>query len=155
MRIARIDQALEACENHLEFTSSFGTEIENILTRSLLVLMYTEFEQNIKSIAQEKCLAVRDPLLVAFFDWCLGRVVRSVSSSEIADLLKQFSPICKEMFKQYAEGMQQSVTFYDNIIMHRHNVAHSDGGNITFKELKRFYEEGHIVLDFFRKALLL
>lgn len=40
------------------------------------------------------------------------------------------------------------------IITNRNQVAHAEGSNATFKDVKEFYEEGHIVLDFFSEALL-
>ena len=44
MRFARIDEALEVCENHLHFTGSSGTIIERLMSDSLLVIIYAEFE---------------------------------------------------------------------------------------------------------------
>ncbi len=46
------------------------------------------------------------------------------------------------------------IQYYNNIIVNRHGVAHSDGSRITFQDAVQFYEEGHIVLDFFREVLL-
>jgi hypothetical protein len=46
MRLLRIDQTLELCENHLTSTKAEGTEIEALLTRSLLVLICAEFRAN-------------------------------------------------------------------------------------------------------------
>ena len=43
--------------------------------------------------------------------------------------------------------------YNNNIITNRHNLAHKSGSSITFREVEAFYEEGHIVLDFFRGAL--
>src|SRR6266568_7812149 len=100
MRIARIDQTLEQCENHLSSTSAFGTEIENLLTGSLLVIICAEFERKIESIIQEKCATINDLFLRQFIDSCVGAVFRSVKSSEIAGLLNRFSPDYKESFNQ-------------------------------------------------------
>lgn len=153
MRLARIDQTLEECEKHLSSTKAFGTEIENLLTRSLLVLICAEFEQKIEAIVQEKCATIPDRSLREFVGSCVGAVFRSVRSSEIAGLLNRFGGTYKEIFKQKADANQVAVTFYNNIVTNRHGVAHSDGGNATFLEVKDFYEKGHVVLDFFREAL--
>ncbi len=154
MRIARIEQTLEKCEEHLSTASAYGTEIESLLTQSLLVLMCAEFERKIDALVQEKCSSVTDASIKEFLGSCVGAVFRSVKSSEMAGLLNRFGPTYKEAFKQKTEGNPIAVTFYNNIVTNRHGVAHSEGSNATFRDVKRFYEEGHVVLDFFREALL-
>ena len=67
MRIARIDEALEKCHEHLSATSTYGTEIESLLTYSILVLMCAEFENAIEAALQEKCSSISDPSISAFF----------------------------------------------------------------------------------------
>ncbi len=154
MRIARIDQTLEKCEVHLSTASAFGTEIESLLTQSLLVLMCAEFEQKIEAVVEEKCACVPDTSIKEFLRSCVGAVFRSVKSSEIAGLLNRFGPLYKETFNQKMKENMVAVTFYNNIVTNRHSVAHSEGSNATFREVKQFYEEGHVVLDFFHEALL-
>jgi hypothetical protein len=122
--------------------------------RSLLVLIYAEFEQNIKATILEKCSSIEDDSLRTFVDSCVDAVFRGVRSSEMAGLLNRFGGSYKERFDQRTAGNPQAVTFYNNIITNRHSEAHEHGGNVTFAEVKRFYEEGHVVLDFFRDALL-
>jgi hypothetical protein len=146
MRLARIDQTLEECDKHLASTGAQGTEIENLLTRSLLVLMCSEFEQEIEAIIQKKCASIKDSSLQEFFWSCVDAVFRSVKSSEMAGLLNRFGGSYKDAFKQKTEANPIAVTFYNNIVTNRHGVAHSDGGNVTFVEVKKFYEEGHVVL---------
>ena len=155
MRIARIDQILETCEDHLTSTESFGTEVESLLTQSLLVLMCSEFERQIKSIVEHKCSTITDAAVREFIGSCTGAVFRSVLSGEIAGLLKRFGPNYKEAFKKKADDNQRAVTFYNNIVTNRHSAAHSDGSGVTFGDVKQFYEQGHLVLDFFQDSLLL
>lgn len=154
MRIERIEQTLERCEEHLSSASAFGTEIESLLTQSLLVLMCAEFERAIENLVQEKCLSIMDDSIREFVKSCVSAVFRSVKSSEMAGLLNRFGPMYKEAFKQKANDNQMAVTFYNKIVTNRHGVAHSEGTNATFPEVKRFYEEGHVVLEFFKDALL-
>jgi len=154
VRIARIEQTLEECEQHLYASSAYGTEIESLLTQSLLVLMCAEFEQTIEALVQEKCSSVADASIKEFLGSCVGVVFRSVKSSEMAGLLNRFGSPYKEAFKQKMEENSVAVTFYNNIVTNRHAVAHSEGSNATLREVKQFYEKGHVVLDLFREALL-
>lgn len=145
---------MERCEEHLSSSSAYGTEIESLLTQSILVIMCAEFEQAIKKLVQEKCSSIEDVSIKEFLGSCVGAVFRSVNSSQIAGLLNRFGPAYKDAFKQKTEANQIAVTFYNNIVTNRHGVAHSEGSNMTFREVKQFYEEGHVVLDFVKQALL-
>ncbi len=150
MRLPRIDQALEHCEIHLDLTKSFNTPIESLLTQALLVISYAEFEQRIESTIEEKRTSTGDGLP--------GEIRhRSVGYEDIAEILEQFGGTYVATFKQQCNvnvANQRAVTFYNNIVTNRHLVAHSSGANTTFPEFKGFYEEGHVVLDFFRETLL-
>ena len=156
MRVARIDRALEDCENHLSSTESFGTPIERLLTYSLLVVIYAEFEQKINSIVQQRCDSIEDDSLRELVSKCIGGVSR-IQSSNIGDLLQRFGEQRKTSFRSEItanQANQRAETFYNNLITNRHDTAHSIGSNLTFEDVKQFYQEGHAVLDFFRKALL-
>ncbi|WP_420813133.1 HEPN domain-containing protein [Parasulfuritortus cantonensis] len=154
MRIVRIEQTLERCEEHLSTSVAYGTEIESLLTQSILVIMCAEFEQKIETIVREKCSSIEDGSIREFLGSCVGAVFRSVKSNEIAGLLNRFGPSYKEAFNQKTADNPRAVTFYNNIVTNRHGVAHSEGSNATFREVKQFYEEGHVLLDYFREALL-
>jgi len=154
MRINRIDQILETVEKHVSETSAAGTEIESLLAQSLLVIACAEFEREIESIIKEKCSTIPDESLRVFIESCVDTIFRSVRSSELAGLLNRFGPSFKEAFNRKAGEQQIAVTFYNNIVINRHGVAHVGGTNTTFQEFKKFYEQGHVVLDFFREALL-
>lgn len=154
--MARIDTALEDCENHLAPSGSFGTSIESLLTYSLLVVIYAEFERQINSIVQQKYASIEDRWLREIVRSCIGNVSR-IKSGNLGDLLIRFGENRKAAFRKNLEaslGNQQAESFYNNLITNRHDTAHGVGSNLTFVDVKRFYEEGHIVLDFFREALL-
>lgn len=150
MRLPRIDQALEDCERHLESTKSFNTPIESLLTQALLVISYAEFEQRMLATIEEK--------RTSGWDGPPGEIwYRSVGYDDLAGILEQFGGAYIGTFKQQCNAShanQRAVTFYNNIVTNRHRVAHSSGANTTFPEFKRFYDEGHVILDFFRDTLL-
>ena len=152
----RVDSALEDCENHLVASDSFGTRIETLLTYSLLVVIYAEFEQTVNSIVQEKCDLIEDKSLRELVRGCLGNVSR-ILSGDLGRLLERFGEDQKVAFRTRISANadnKRAETFYNNLIANRHNTAHSSGSILTFEEVKRFYQEGHVVLDFFRETLL-
>ena len=152
MRLPRIDITLEICENHLTETESFGTQIEILLTYSLLVIIYAEFEQRINYIVQEKFDVIENECLRG----SIGNVSRILSGA-LGDLLERFGPELKPNFRSIisaSQANQRAETFYNNLITNRNDTAHAGGSNLTFRDVKLFYEEGHVVLDFFRDSLL-
>ena len=154
--MTRIDTALGDCESHLAASGSFGTRIESLLTHSLLVVIYAEFEQQINSIVLQRCDSIEDGSLREIVTSCIGSVSR-IQSSDMGALLNRFGANHRAAFRDQITASidsERAETFYNSLITNRHDAAHRTGSNLTFADVKRFYEEGHIVLDFFRDALL-
>ncbi len=154
MRLARIDKALEDCETHLNNTGAWNTEIERLLTYSVLVIVYAELEQAIEAIVQEKYTSIETPAIRKFVESGRDAGPRSIRSSELANFLDRFGDEYKSDFHTKIGENPTAETFYNNLITNRHDTSHSSGSNATFTEVKRFYEEGHVILDFFRESLL-
>ena len=154
MRLARVDKALEDCENHLQSTGSWNTEIEQLLTYSLLIIIAAELEQAVRAIIQEKCDSIEDRAIREFVESSGGAVMRSIRSSELAGLLNRFGSGYKADFTSKTKASPRAETYYNNLITNRNDTSHSTGSLSTFMEVKSFYEEGHTVLDFFRDTLL-
>ncbi|MFQ5444560.1 MAG: hypothetical protein ACE5EK_08080 [Nitrospinales bacterium] len=80
MKIATIDQAIQACESHLVNSNAKGTEIEAYLTRYLLVLMCSSFEEMIEKIVIERAQKSNDSHLVSFVRSSVGHLFRSIKN---------------------------------------------------------------------------
>lgn len=146
MKLPRIDEAIDVCQEHLDKTSSFGTEIESFITRYLLILICAAFEEEIEKIIINRANKATDPDLSSFVKSCLKQVFRSIKTSEIAGLLNRFGSSYKELFQQKINN-SKAEAYFNNIVVNRHNTAHESGSSLTFKELVEFYQEGHTVLD--------
>lgn len=68
MLLARIDKALEDCETHLHDTGVWNTEIERLLTYSVLVIIYAEMEQTIEAIVQETYASIDNTSIRKFVE---------------------------------------------------------------------------------------
>jgi hypothetical protein len=152
MRLARIDQAIEKCQQLLTQTGATGTEVEAFLTDYLLILTYASFEEEIKKIIARRAAKVNDPPLESFINSTLKVIFRSMLTSELAKLLACFGSDYRARFKIKVDGTKAE-TFFNNIITNRHSVAHEGYSNVTFRELVEFYEEGHLVLDALSEAI--
>jgi hypothetical protein len=132
--LLRTNAALEDCERHLVAVSAVGTEIESYLTQYLLVILCAEVQQELYSLAESRAATAKDEALTSFIALSSRKVLRSVKKSEIAGFLEMFGSGCKEKFNGKID--EPSVVVYDNAVANRHDVAHKNGSQVTFKELK-------------------
>ncbi len=153
MKIPIVDETLDSCEKHIAETGTSGTEIEALLTRAVLVLACSAFEERIEHLIARRADQLNDPAMGSFFRSCVSAVFRSTKCSEIAGLMNRFGPGFKHCFLDRTKGNERAVTFYDNIVINRHGAAHTRSLNVTLRELRQFYEEGHVVLDFLEEAI--
>jgi RiboL-PSP-HEPN len=146
MKLAQIDRAIDLCEEHVDRTDSRGTEIEAFLTQYLLVLICAAFEEEIERIVIRRLSTSSDPHIESFAKSALDAVFRSTKTGEIAGLLNRFGSDYKEKFTGRISGTRAE-TYFNNIVIGRHAIAHSMGSTVTLRELIEFYKEGHTVLD--------
>ena len=72
---------------------------------------------------------------------------------DITELLARFGPSHKDEFRRQLVANPVAESLYSSILTDRNSVAHGEGSNVTFRDIVRYYEEGHVVLDYFRDAL--
>ena len=151
MRIKRIDDALMRCEEHLSRIDVVNVEVRNLLVQSLLILICAEFERKFKALTIERCSSVSDESIMSYIEKTIERTFRGLRLHDVSNLLARFGPIHKEEFKRLRGGKTDQM--YSSIVDNRNNVAHGRSSNVTIREVKLYYEEGHVVLDHFEKAL--
>ena len=151
MRIRRIDEALERCGEHLSEIEIIDKEVESLLAQSMLILICAEFERKLRELILERCSSVSDVAIREYIGNCTR--VRSLKASDVSGLLAQFGEICKSEFRRLLEENGEAATLYESIRNNRNRVAHGEGSNATFRDVKQYYEGGHLVLDYFREAL--
>lgn len=154
MKLYNIDQALETCRLHLDITKTQNTPVESYLTRYLIVYICACFEEEIEGIVLQRVRVSSDLLISGFAESCLSQIFRSIKTSEISGLLGRFDAKCKAIFQEKVSGTIQE-TFYNNIVLNRHEVAHTKSLNVNFSDLVSYYEEAHKVLDHISTALVL
>ena len=152
MRIERIDAALERCDEHLSIAGAVDEVIESLLTQSLLILICAEFEKKYRELIIDRCSSVSDRSLRDYVENCTRTSFRSLKITEISGLLARFGSIHKAEFNRRLseDGIKES---YDSILNNRNRIAHGDGSDVTFRDIKKYYEKRHVVLDCFRESL--
>jgi len=149
MRAKNIDEALEDIEN-----SSESDKIKDLLTQSLLILIYAQFEKEIKYLLLQRCESVSDRAVKSFvLEHIQKSALRSLKVTDLSGLLKQFDLSYKTVFNQRISENGQAKAAYESLLNNRHSVAHGGSISATFDDVKMFYEKGHEVLDYFEEAL--
>ena len=153
MRIDRIDQLLTLCQEHLETTDSYRTDIETLLAYALVVRMYAEFEREIKAALADRSAAITDLAQRAAFDARINDHYRGIRIRSLSELLARLGAPYQAGWVARRAGNPRAVTFYGFIVERRHDIAHSVETTANFRDVRAWYESGHIVLDFFRETL--
>ena len=145
---------MELCEKHLNYAGAWDTEIEQLLTYSLLVIIYAEIEREIDAIIERKYDSIENTSIRRFVASSRDAGTRGIKSSELANFLGRFGDEYKIDFQTRIRESQRAESYYNNLITNRHETSHASGSTATFQNVKNYYEEGHVVLDFFRDTLL-
>lgn len=150
MRIQRIDDAFEVCELHLS-SGDVESEVKDLLTRALLILICAEFERKIKELVKEKCQSIADDQVRQFAQNSTERMFRGLKIGDLAGLLAHFSREYKLQFDNNPDETAKNM--YSSILTNRNAIAHGGESVATFQDVKRYYKKAHFVLDWFERAL--
>jgi hypothetical protein len=156
MKIKEVDRAIAICQKHLKDSKSEGTIIESYLTRYLLILIIAQFENQIYQIIKTNVQCKTGGQKINnYFEGRMKRDYKGVKASDLAKYLASYGTQCQDSFKKKInqDKHQRAVTFYNNLITNRHDTAHKEGSQISFRDLVNFYNEGHIVLDLLESSI--
>lgn len=153
MSLPSVDHVIGACKSHIHEAELQGSEMESYLADYLLVVVCAAFEEEIERLIQDRIRKSKDKSLESLCMSCISAVFRSVKSSEIAGLLNRFGEEYKTLFASKLKDNEAAVSRFNNIVINRHKVAHSEGSNMTFEEVVRSYSEGSLVLNALSETL--
>lgn len=151
MRIPRVEKALADCEAISSSSLPSGPDVQDLLARSLLVLVYAEFERVIRGQLLERCAGIPDAAVSKFVENCIGSVFRSLGVGALSGVLGRFDEESRRHFQNRVD--QDTTNHYDSLIRNRNAVAHAEGPAPTLEEVRDYYLHAHVVLDHFREAL--
>lgn len=154
MLIPAVEEALAECEGHLDSSTSASIRIRVLLTQSLLILIYAEFEKFVRAEVKRRCAGIIDVHVAQFVTSCADSVIRRrLRISDLSGLLDRFDAECKSVFQESLRSKTKSKNMYDSLISDRHDVAHGGEVKSTLQDVKEYYSHAHVVLDHFREAL--
>lgn len=134
VRLIRTTAIIEDCEAIVSNPEIMGSPIESYLVQHALVVLCAEIQQEVYEIVRARAAQADDQQLANFVSNAAQRVLRSVGKSELAGFVGHFGQEEKERFNQLVDDAE--VTKYNNAVNNRHDVAHRNGVQVTFSELK-------------------
>lgn len=151
MRIPRVDEALSRCKQIRSTAVSTGLDVQDLLARALLVLIYAEFERVIREQIVKRCEGIPDSAVSQFVVSCVENVFRSLGIGALGGLLGRFDDESRREFQNRVD--QNTTNMYDSLMRNRNAAAHGEGVSATLEEIEEYYLHAHVVLDHFREAL--
>lgn len=138
--LLRTRSAIDECEEHLQSSNAWNTQVESYLTQYILVILCADVQQSINSLIEERIAvsASADEGLRNFAVSTGRKCLRSVGKKEVSGFLGLFGNSVKEDFNSLVDD--RVVTLYNNAVSNRHDVAHNTGSTITFRELGDIFE---------------
>jgi hypothetical protein len=153
MPFPSIEAAITACTTHLDTTRTRGTEIEDFLTRFLLIHICGTYEIEIRRLVVERAKRTNDNHVTAFVE----NMMRDYRSLKVTDLkgklLKKFSEELSATFDRTVGQDDVALTQYGNIVQNRHEAAHGKEINMTFDELVESFHQSEKIIAAIEKAL--
>lgn len=149
--LLRTKSFLDACQLHIDETSSQGSEVEAFLSQYLLVSLCAEMQEEIYRVIEGRAQACGDDELCGFAIAASKKILRSVRSSEIAGFVGHFGQTRKQKFN---DALDERVTLqYNTAVESRHSIAHRGGAQVTLAEIREIVASAGRVLDSARLAL--
>ena len=153
MRVNKIDVLLDLCRIHIEERMIIDGRIEALLVQGLLVSMCAEFENILKDLTNARGKSLRESGICDYDVKYADRAFRRASPENIERAVGRFGDSNKHEFERLKNGGAAAWRAYGNIIRNRNDVAHGRPFHMTLREVREFYESGHVVLDWFQSAL--
>lgn len=155
MRFGQIDYEIRQCEQHLNATGAWNTEVENYLVRYMLVRICAEYETRLTALVQRRCSRINDQYLLRFSNWGAKKATRNFNIGDISGMLKLFGDDYQRNFSIAVLNTRAEIA-WNNVYTNRHTVAHGNGVVLmNFTDLKTAYADSLVVIDKVVAALCL
>lgn len=152
--IPELDETIEVVRAHLDVTGTHGTEIEAILVRYLLALIYAKYESFLHRQLEQRFASAGDPEITTFASQALRNVMRGVKFGDLTGVLNKMSSSLGARFVELRLEWLEAEQAYTTIISNRIDFAHDKGTvQLTFNELCQQYHRSTWLLALFVKVL--
>lgn len=151
--LLRTQLAFNNCKDHLNVSSAWGSEIEAYLTQHVLVILCADVQQEIYKVVENRADMADDVALKLYAVATCKRVLRSIGKGEVAGFVGYFGSDAKDYLNHNIDD--EDVTIYNNAVSSRHDVTHSSGTNVTFRELEEAISAARKIITVVSNAISL
>ena len=153
MKIRRIEEVFEIYDEHFPNRIGMDPKLKFMLVQALLIVIYSEFEQQFNDIVVERFSSAQDGSLVNYISSFNRGSVKGLRLRDISGFVGRFGQVHGDEFRRLVMENNIACDMYNSIVIDRHKAAHGSGSSETISGVRRLYNSGHIVLDLFRDAL--
>ena len=154
MSFARTETAIEEIESFIVAHNLQGTTIEKYLSQYILISLCSEMQNAVYMCVQEHFSTQNfNSNLQKYVETSAKKILRSFEKGEIAGFLSHFGPETKTVFNDQFINKDEYVELYANIVKARHSVAHGEGCNISFLEIKSGIDVAKLIIEAIKTAL--
>ena len=115
--------------------------------------MCADVQQEIYKVVEKRVDLADDKVLKNFAVSACKKVLRSIGKKEISKFVGYFGNDAKSHLNNQIDD--PIVAVYSNAVLSRHDVAHSSGSNITFRELEKSIDAAKKVISAVSEAISL
>lgn len=150
MRLARSTFAYEETQAFLDGANE-NSLIKSYLVQYLLVSLYSEIEEHVKIIIQNRINLIEDRKVASFVFKSNEAMLKRVKKAEINDVLQKFDCGTGDIISGILGDM--NLQPYFDMITNRHLVSHNDGASMTLEYFGQAIPCAEAVLDALEAAL--
>ena len=151
MDFTSTDRDIELWKSHLDATGSWGTRIDILVTRFLVVHICGRYETAVGDAIRRRAARSGDAPLAAYVDKSL-RPHRQMMFGDLAgSILGRFGDRYKRWFMARVDERSQGM--YNSLIDNRNKSAHDGPVSAAFDDVVLWHQHGKIVIGAFEGAL--
>ena len=150
MPFETIDADIAHCVQYLGNFQNRDLQIQNFLTRYLIIQISGEYEKEIKKTVSKRISSSNDSELISFIDETIDRI-RNFKMGDLKGILNKFDTRRGELFESWVTP--EHATLYSNIIENRNFSAHGQPTQMTLDELIESHKKAKTVIKQFQHAL--
>ena len=149
--VSRIKQRLDATFDRVGTINPESLELQSDFAKYLCILVSGYIERAIVEIVQEHARRNGSTTLQKFVEANTNKIT-NLNPQKIADFLGNFSKEWGHEIKEFLSGDQRAAI--GAIVSNRHQIAHGRESEITYNQVRYYYQKSQNLIDRVQKLCL-
>jgi len=142
----QISDSKKEIDDYIESGYQYAEKIKHHYSRSLVLLIVSEYEVLIENVFISRASKCNDQILINYIKNQINKKFRSPDIRKINEILKAFD---ENFYVAFCNKINNtpSHTAWDNLLRARHSIVHKQGSlNLTYEEVVSSYQETKNIL---------